>query len=246
MGLEEVAVRAVAPERLVPLIDRERGEAFLALADAVGEQLRGVRVVNVNSTATGGGVAELLQTLLAYGQGAGIDTRWLVIGGEQRFFEITKRIHNHLYGTAGDGGPLGRAEARDYEQIARRDIDKLRKMVRPVMSSCCTIRRLRHWWRRCAKPVRGWSGVAMSVSTNRTSIPSRHGASFAPMSRPRIRSCSPEDSFAPGWVPSGSTHGHRALHRSVLREERADGTGARRAHTATSGPVGDRRSGSVV
>ena len=62
----------------------------------------------MNSTATGGGVAELLQTLLAYARGVGIDTRWLVIDGDAGFFEITKRIHNHLYGTAGDGGPLGR------------------------------------------------------------------------------------------------------------------------------------------
>ena len=127
MGLDEITVRVVAPQQLVPLIGPERGAAFLALADAAAEQLRDIRVVNVNSTATGGGVAELLQTLLAYAQGAGIDTRWLVIGGEQRFFEITKRIHNRLYGTAGDGGPLGRTEARDYEQIARRDVDQLHR-----------------------------------------------------------------------------------------------------------------------
>src|SRR3954452_12398228 len=131
MGVEQVAVRVVAPRRLVPLIGEARGKELLALADAASERLRGTRVLNVNSTATGGGVAELLQTLLAYGQGAGIDARWAVIKGEPRFFEITKRIHNHLYGTAGDGGPLGPAEARDYEQVARRDLDELLALVRP-------------------------------------------------------------------------------------------------------------------
>ena len=50
----------------------------------------------------------MLQTLLAYGRGAGLDIRWLVIQGDAGFFEITKRIHNGLYGSLGDGGALGR------------------------------------------------------------------------------------------------------------------------------------------
>ena len=37
---------------------------------------------NVNSTATGGGVAEMLQSLLAYARGAGVDARWVVIQGD--------------------------------------------------------------------------------------------------------------------------------------------------------------------
>ena len=69
--------------------------------------LDGRTVFNINSTATGGGVAELLQTLLAYARGAGVDARWVVVNGDGRFFEITKRIHNRLYGVPGDGGPLG-------------------------------------------------------------------------------------------------------------------------------------------
>jgi trehalose synthase len=72
--------------------------------------------VNVNSTAAGGGVAELLQVLLGYAAGAGIATDWLVIRGDPSFFAITKRIHNRLYGVPGDGGPLGENERRVYEQ----------------------------------------------------------------------------------------------------------------------------------
>jgi trehalose synthase len=88
-------------------------------------------VLNVNSTATGGGVAEMLQTLLAYGRGAGLDIRWLVIRGDPDFFEITKRIHNGLYGSPGDGGDLGEAERRHYERILRTNADELRALVRP-------------------------------------------------------------------------------------------------------------------
>ena len=85
----------------------------------------------MNSTATGGGVAELLQTLLAYARGAGVDARWVVIDGDPRFFEITKRVHNHLYGTTGDGGPLGPAEHADYDETIRNNTSDVLDLVRP-------------------------------------------------------------------------------------------------------------------
>lgn len=129
MGLEQVHVRGIAPERLEPLIGAERAAAFAETADTARAFFDGRAVLNVNSTATGGGVAELLQTLLAYARGAGVDARWAVIEGDPRFFEITKRIHNHLYGTPGDGGPLGAAERREYEDTARRNADELAAMV---------------------------------------------------------------------------------------------------------------------
>ena len=91
----------------------------------------GRRVVNVNSTAAGGGVAELLQTLLAYTGGSGIDTRWVVIEGDPWFFEITKRIHNHLYGGPGDGGPLGPRERSHYEVTLARNAAALEGFLQP-------------------------------------------------------------------------------------------------------------------
>ena len=112
MELEEVHVRALPPERLSSLIRPARRQRFAKSAQASREALSGRAVVNVNSTATGGGVAEMLRTLLADARGVGIDTRWFVINGDPGFFAITKRIHNHLYGAAGDGGPLAPASAR--------------------------------------------------------------------------------------------------------------------------------------
>jgi trehalose synthase len=70
------------------------------------------------------GVAEMLQTLLSYARCAGIDARWLVIEGDPSFFAITKRIHNGLYGSPGDGGDLGPAERRHYEGILRANADR--------------------------------------------------------------------------------------------------------------------------
>ncbi len=129
MALQEVEVRALAPGRLGSLLGPERAQRFETTAATARALLEGRAVVNVNSTATGGGVAELLQTLLAYARGAGVDARWVVIEGNPRFFEITKRLHNHLYGTPGDGGPLATAERRDYEETLRRNVTSLLALV---------------------------------------------------------------------------------------------------------------------
>src|SRR6266487_6416091 len=98
MKLEEVQVVALTPGRLLPLIGPERAERFQATAKGAREQLAGRVVLNVNSTASGGGVAEMLRTLLAYARGAGVDAQWVVIQGDPHFFEITKRVHNNLHG----------------------------------------------------------------------------------------------------------------------------------------------------
>jgi hypothetical protein len=66
------------------------------------ERLDGRVVWNVNSTAQGGGVAEMLVSPLAYARGAGIDALWVVIAGNDDFSVLTKRIHNYLHGSPGD------------------------------------------------------------------------------------------------------------------------------------------------
>jgi trehalose synthase len=127
----EVDVDSIALARLADVLGPVRAEHFGRVAEQARARLLGRRVVNVNSTATGGGVAELLQTLLAYAKGAGIDARWIVVEGDAEFFRITKRIHNHLYGTAGDGGPLGASERGHYEAIAAQNFARLRSSASP-------------------------------------------------------------------------------------------------------------------
>src|SRR6266536_2799927 len=97
MKLQEVRIQALTPERLRPIIGSERAERLEATAQAARELLAGRVVRNVNSTAAGGGVAEMLRALLAYVRGAGVDAQWLVIQADADFFAITKRIHNNLY-----------------------------------------------------------------------------------------------------------------------------------------------------
>lgn len=126
----EVEVQALDAARLEPLIGPGRLARYEAIAEATQTRLAGRAVLNVNSTATGGGVAEMLQTLLAYGRGAGLDVRWLVIQGDPEFFAITKRIHNGLYGSPGDGAALGEAERLHYERVSRRNAEELLAVVR--------------------------------------------------------------------------------------------------------------------
>ncbi|MFP5346041.1 MAG: glycosyltransferase [Actinomycetes bacterium] len=115
--MRQVHIEPIAIDRLEKLLAPERAELLRSTASQA-EKVLGDRVVwNINATAQGGGVAEMLQSLLSYAKGAGIDTRWLVLRGTPHFFEVTKRIHNNLHGEPGDGGPLGRAEHDTYEQV---------------------------------------------------------------------------------------------------------------------------------
>lgn len=119
------------PARLAPLIGTERAARFEAVAAAARALLEGRSVVNVNSTAAGGGVAEMLQTLLAYVRGAGIDAQWFVLNGTPPFFAITKRVHNFIHGAPGDGGPLGAEERAVYEEVSHDNAHELATVVRP-------------------------------------------------------------------------------------------------------------------
>jgi trehalose synthase len=86
---------------------------------------------NVNSTARGGGVAEMLPPLLAYARSAGIDARWLVISGTPQFFRVTKRLHHALHGSPGDATPLDAAARATYEDTLHANAQELLALVRP-------------------------------------------------------------------------------------------------------------------
>ena len=128
--LIEVEVTALSPELLTPFVSEERRDAIMTASQTVSRVLSGRSVININSTAQGGGVAELVQGLSGYAKGAGVESRWLVIDGDAEFFRITKRIHNNLHGEAGDGGPLGEAERAHYEQVMAENATAIAPQVR--------------------------------------------------------------------------------------------------------------------
>jgi trehalose synthase len=115
----DVEVTAIAPKRLLRVIGSSRLDELTDAAVQAREALGGARVWNISSTSVGGGVAEMLHTLLGYSLGSGIDARWIVVEGDDEFFLITKRIHNRIHGAAGDDGRLGPTEAAHYQAVMR-------------------------------------------------------------------------------------------------------------------------------
>jgi trehalose synthase len=130
MPLSFVGVSALPLDRYRELLDAEEWEAFEDARARSGEVLAGRVVWNVNSTARGGGVAEMLRPLLAYARGAGVDARWGVITGSPPFFALTKRLHNRLHGHPGDGGPLGPAEHELYRATLAEAAAALARLAR--------------------------------------------------------------------------------------------------------------------
>jgi trehalose synthase len=71
----------------------------------LAKHLRGTVVQNINSTAVGGGVAEILSRMVPLLKQLGVDARWDVIKGDEHFFVITKKFHNALHGVPVDISP---------------------------------------------------------------------------------------------------------------------------------------------
>lgn len=94
-----VDVGPARPEWLRSMREAAGADAFGQL-EGLARALRGRRVAMVNSTATGGGVAEILHRLVRLLNGLGVDTVWHVLPGDERFYRITKAIHNGLHGAA--------------------------------------------------------------------------------------------------------------------------------------------------
>ena len=127
----QVEISPLPIERFRDVLTREQVAALERTIERSKRALAGRVVWNVNSTQYGGGVAEMLRSLVAYSRAAGADARWLVMGGEPDFFRITKRIHNNLHGHAGDGGPLGDHEREIYDAVAQANVEQLRELVQP-------------------------------------------------------------------------------------------------------------------
>jgi len=82
-------------------IDDCRGIVTDELLDELlqmAKDLRGLRVLNLNATPYGGGVAELLRSVVPLLNDLGLVAEWKIISGDQDFFNVTKTIHNGLQG----------------------------------------------------------------------------------------------------------------------------------------------------
>jgi len=74
------------------------GSDIIDELELCASKLSGVSIQNINSTAVGGGVAEILMRMVPLLQELGINTCWDVIKGGEKYFEVTKKMHNSLHG----------------------------------------------------------------------------------------------------------------------------------------------------
>ncbi len=129
--ITDVEIRPANIDRFSELVDGGAMSSLMDLAGHYKKLLDGRTAWNINSTAAGGGVAEMLRPLLGYANGLGFDTRWAVISGDGPFFQVTKRLHNALHGSVGDGSPLGDEARRAYEHITDLNWSALKDRIRP-------------------------------------------------------------------------------------------------------------------
>jgi len=110
----------------VPLDDYSSviGAGEVAELRTLAKPLAGRSVVMINSTAVGGGVAEILNRLVPLAEELGINIRWEVMTGGEDFFEVTKAFHNALH-----GAPY-HPEPRHFENLPR-----LQRKKRPAPSA---------------------------------------------------------------------------------------------------------------
>jgi trehalose synthase len=127
--VDEVFISPQSLARFRPVIGGDQLNQVQREVAETARRMQGRVWWNINSTARGGGVAEMLQSLLAYPLGAGIDTRWLVINGSPEFFHFSKRLHHAIHGEAGDGSPLGDAEREIYERVLEENVQDLIHLV---------------------------------------------------------------------------------------------------------------------
>ncbi len=88
--------------------------------------LKGMRVVHVNSTKVGGGVAEILTKLIPLKRELGLDVKWEVVRGEEKFYECTKMFHNSLQG---ESIPIKDELLKIYEETNAYNAEDLRSKL---------------------------------------------------------------------------------------------------------------------
>lgn len=98
---------------------KEDVEALIEL----GKELKGLKVVHVNATAYGGGVAELLMTIVPLMRDLGIEASWEVLEAPMEFFNVTKKFHNALQGANIE---ISEEEWKLYEQVNEENAKKLK------------------------------------------------------------------------------------------------------------------------
>ena len=118
--LQPVAVGHKTLADYTHIVGRDLIEEIRTLA----EPLQGKRIVHVSATAFGGGVSEILYTLIPLMRDVGLDVEWQVIYGREEFFNATKVMHNALQGNPQDLTEEQWAVWEQYNEMNARELSR--------------------------------------------------------------------------------------------------------------------------
>jgi len=102
------------------------GENVIDQLRQLAEPLKGMKVVHVNSTREGGGVAEILHRLIPLKQELGLDASWEIVAGDAKFYQCTKKMHNALQSNRED---ISGALLQHYEAVNADNFERLQDLV---------------------------------------------------------------------------------------------------------------------
>jgi trehalose synthase len=137
------------------MLDRYLGispKSDLTMLQLLGAKMNKMSFLHVNSTRSGGGVAEILQSMIPILEDLGIQARWEVIEGDEKFFDITKKIHN---GIQGMNEEITEEMWRYHYEINRRNAEKINLEADAVLihdpqpSALIEFRKTGKWIWRC-------------------------------------------------------------------------------------------------
>jgi len=110
------------------------GKSTIEELKLLAAKLSGKVVQNINSTFTGGGVAEILSRMVPLLQQLGVDARWSIIQGNVDFYQVTKKFHNALHGRP------ERITEQDYALFKETTREILKNWSSLEILSMCTTR----------------------------------------------------------------------------------------------------------
>jgi trehalose synthase len=110
---------APPPEAYAPIV----GDGVIERLRRAAGDLKGIKLLELNATARGGGVAEMLYSAVPFVDSLGIDAEWKVVTGSEEYFESTKNLHNLLQGGSGSFTPeMEETYFRTLEKCAESDL----------------------------------------------------------------------------------------------------------------------------
>lgn len=113
-------------ENLLEQYSRVVGNEVIDHLRQLAYPLRGMKILHINSTKEGGGVAEILNRLIPLKKELGIDAEWEIITGEREFYQCTKKMHNSLQGNRDD---ISSQLYSVYQETNRGNYDRLRSKL---------------------------------------------------------------------------------------------------------------------